>query len=97
MVWTIKEESTMNEQILKDKRGIRYGKISAESNGNSIIYDKLNNRLGTIKVDSSSHYIAYDKMNRKLATYDIRLDVTKDTMGRKIGKGNMLLNFFFPQ
>ncbi|HZK61996.1 MAG TPA: hypothetical protein VFC41_07950 [Anaerovoracaceae bacterium] len=87
----------MNEQALKDKRGIKYGKILSDTKGNSTIYDKMNSKLGTIKLDSSSHLIAYDKMNRKLATYDMKLDATKDSMGRKLGKGNMLLNFFFPQ
>lgn len=85
----------MNEQVLKDKKGIKYGKISSDSKGNSTIYDKMSIKLGTIKVDSLSHLIAYDKMNRKLATYDPKADVTKDPMGRKLGKGNMLINFYF--
>ena len=85
----------MADQILKDKRGIRFGKVSTDARGNATIYDKMNLRLGTIKVDSTGNQAAYDKMNRKLAIYDSKLDVTKDKMGRKIGKGNMLLGFFF--
>jgi hypothetical protein len=39
--------------------------------------------------------IAYDKMNRKLAVYDSKQNYTKDTKGRRLGKGNLLLNVFF--
>jgi len=42
----------MGDQILKDRRGKRIGKIKTKSNGDMEIYDRRNKRLG--KYDSSS-------------------------------------------
>lgn len=85
----------MTDQYLKDKRGIRYGRVSTDTRGNAIIYDKMNIRLGTIKIDSMGKLTAFDKMSRTIAVYDPKADLTKDKIGRRIGKGNTLLDLFF--
>lgn len=85
----------MQEEILKDKRGMRIGKISTDSRGVSTIYNKINQKLGTIKIEASGKKIAYDRVNKKIAIYDMKNDVTKDSMNRKIGNGNLLLDFYF--
>ena len=55
-----------------------------------ILKDKMNRKLGVIKTDSRGVQTLYNPMNHKLGTYDPKLDVTKDKMNRKIGKGNLL-------
>lgn len=86
----------MADQIIKDRRNIRIGVIRTESNGNMIICDEMNRRLGVIKGDSQGVLTAYDSMNRRLGSYSPREDATKDTMNRRLGKGNMLQGFYFP-
>lgn len=85
----------MSEQILRDKRGVRYGKITTDSRGDSTIYDERNVRLGKISEDSSGKLNAYDARSVRLATYDPRMNVTKDKLGRTLGKGDLLLSVFF--
>ena len=55
-----------------------------------VLRDRMNRKLGTIKTDSSGVQTLYDPMNRRKGSYDPRANVTKDAMGRRIGKGNLL-------
>ncbi len=87
----------MADEYLKDKRGIRYGKISTDMRGNITYYNKTNIKIGTIKTDSLGKQTAYDKSLRPVAVYDPRTDTTKDRMGRRLSKGNTLVDLFFAQ
>lgn len=53
--------------------------------------DKMNRKIGVIKTDSRGVQTIYDAMNRKKGIYDPKTNVTKDTMNRTIGKGNLLV------
>lgn len=85
----------MSEKILRDKRGVRYGKITTDLRGDATIYNEHNVRLGTISADITGKQNAHDSHNVRLATYDPKLNVTKDKLGRTIGKGDLLLSLFF--
>jgi hypothetical protein len=85
----------MADQVIKDKKNRKIGKIKTDFRGNDMIYDMLNRKLGKIE-NKRGELIAYDAMNRKLGTYDSDSDVTKDANNRKVGKDNLLLTFFFP-
>lgn len=85
----------MADQVLRDKRGVRYGKITTDSRGDSTVYDGRNVKLGKISEDASGKLTAYDSRNVRLATYDPRMNVTKDKLGRTLGKGDLLLSLFF--
>lgn len=85
----------MANEILKDKRGIKYGKISTDPRGNATIFDKLDRKLGSIKTDAAGNHVAYDKTNNKMAVYDPRNDITKNKIGNRVAKGNVLVDLFF--
>jgi len=85
----------MSEQILKDKRGVKFGKITTDLKGDSTVYDARNVRLGKISEDASGKLVAHDTRNVALATYDPRMNVTKDKSGHTLGKGNLLISMFF--
>lgn len=59
-----------------------------------VIKDRMNKKIGVIKTDSRGVQTAYTPMNKKLGTYDPKTDVTKDAVGRRIGKGNTLMTLF---
>ncbi len=85
----------MSEQILKDKRGVKFGKITTDSRGDSTVYDARNVRLGKISEDASGKLVAHDTRNVALAIYDPRANVTKHKSGHTLGKGNLLISIFF--
>lgn len=55
-----------------------------------VLRDKMNRRIGVIKTDTRGVQTIYDAMNHRLGTYDPKTDVTRDTMNRRVGKGNLL-------
>ena len=81
------------EPILYARKN-RIGYIETSITGRSIIRDKMNRKIGELK-PSGNRIVAYDGMLHKLGYYDKFRDATFDTMNKKIGKGNLLLNFFF--
>lgn len=85
----------MAKEILKNKKGLRIGYVSRDSKGNATIYDKHNKRLGVVKIDSSGNQTAYDNTSNRMAVYNLRSNVTKDRIGRTIGRGNVLVNLYF--
>ena len=52
-------------------------------------------RLGKISEDASGKLVAHDTRNVALATYDPRMNVTKDKLGRTMGRGDLLMTLFF--
>ena len=55
-----------------------------------VLRDRMNRRLGVIKTDARGIQTLYDAMNRRKGTYDPKTNVTRDTMNRMIGTGNLL-------
>ena len=79
---------------LKDKRNQRIGYLDKQLNGRTTVYDRNNGRLGEIRPEG--HYlVAYDKMNRRMGKWYENDDYTYDANNRRLGKGNMLLSFYF--
>jgi hypothetical protein len=79
---------------LRDKRNQRYGYIDKQLNGQIKVMDKNGNRLGEIKPEGS-YLVAYDKNFRRLGKWYENDDCTYDANNRRLGKGNMLLSFYF--
>ena len=79
---------------IKDVRRNRIGYIDRQLNGKCAIYDKMNMRIGELR--PNGHRLeAYDKMGRKLGYWDENNDTSYDARGMRLGKGNMLMGFFF--
>ncbi len=57
---------------------------------NQVLRDKMNRKIGEIKTDTRGVQTLYDSMNRKKGTYDPKTNVTRDTVNRVVGKGNLL-------
>ena len=70
------------------------GYIDKQSNGTISIYDDLYRYLGYIRREFN-WLVAYDNINRRLGYYDEINDCTCDQPYRQIGKGNLLMNFYF--
>ncbi len=83
----------MKEEI-KDSRRQKIGYIDRQLNGKSTIYDKMSSRLGEIKPEGH-RLVAYNKIGQKLGYWDENSDATFDKIGRRIAKGNVLLDMYF--
>ena len=59
-----------------------------------ILRDKMNRKIGVIKTDTRGVQSLYDAMNKKKGTYDPHTNVTRDTMNRMVGKGNLLTTLY---
>lgn len=83
----------MREEI-KDSRRNRIGYIDRQLNGKCTLYDKMNARIGEMR--PNGHRLeAYDKTGKRLGYWDETNDTTYDARGSRLGKGNMLMGFFF--
>lgn len=83
----------MREEI-KDSRRNRIGYIDRQLNGKCTIFDRMNSRIGEIR--PNGHRLeAYDKLGKKLGYWDETNDTTYDARNSRLGKGNMLMGFFF--
>ncbi len=81
-------------QDLKDSRNQKIGSIDTQLNGRTTIYNKMGVRIGEIR--PSGHRLeAFDKIGKKIAYWDETNDTTYEPNGRKMGKGNMLIDLFF--
>ena len=87
------EECKMREEI-KDSRGKRIGYIEDALYEKKNILDAQGRPLGQIRPEGN-RLAAYDKAGRKLGYWDKYFDTTYTLAGIKIGKGNLLLDFFF--
>lgn len=87
------EECKMREEI-KDSSRRRVGYIEDALYGKKNILDDRGHKLGEIRTEAGKLW-AYDAMLHRLGYWDQSINTTRDTAGRTIGKGNLLLNFFF--
>ena len=55
-----------------------------------VLKDQYGRRIGRIQTDRNGVQTLLDDLGRRLGTYDPRTNVTKDSFGRPVGKGNML-------
>ncbi len=83
----------MREEI-KDSRGKRIGYIEDATYGKKNVLDLQGHILGQIRPEGN-RLAAYDKVSRKFGYWDKYSDTTYTLAGIKIGKGNLLLSFFF--
>lgn len=83
----------MREEI-KDSSRKRIGYIEDGSYGKKNILDAQGHPLGQIRPEGNN-LGAYDKAGRKLGYWYKDFDTTHTLAGKKIGKGNLLLNLFF--
>lgn len=52
--------------------------------------DRLGNKIGKIVTQSDGKLVLYSRLNERLGTYNPRDNITKDRLGRVVGKGNLL-------
>ena len=84
----------MGREPILDAKKKKIGYIETRPNGNSVITDIHFRKLGELKV-SGNRIEAYNAKFQKLGYYDKPHDATFDRSFKKLGKGNLLLNFFF--
>ena len=84
----------MREEIKNSSRK-RIGYIEDGPYGKKIILDDKALKLGEIREEYGGKLAVYDRMLHRLGHWDNRNDVTYDKNGRRIGNGNLLLNFLF--
>lgn len=82
------------KEAIRDKRRMIIGYVDKKLNGEYIIYNKSNLRLGIMKPSGSKLY-AFDKSNRRLGYWDERTNTTYDKNNKRMGKGNLLIGFYF--
>ncbi|MCR5248972.1 MAG: hypothetical protein K6E50_00025 [Lachnospiraceae bacterium] len=83
----------MREDI-RDAKKQKIGSIDRSLNGRVVVYNKMNNKLGEIR-PNGNYLVAYDKNGRKMAQWYEKDNCTYDNSGRKIAKGNILLDLYF--
>ncbi len=83
----------MREEI-KDSSRRRVGYIEDGSYGKKIILDDRGHKLGELRTESGKLW-AYDAQLHRLGYWDQSGNTTRNTVGQMIGKGNLLLDFFF--
>lgn len=84
----------MAKEAIKDKRGLTLGYVETFLNGTAKVYDKQHRRIGEIK-PQGNQLIAYDASFRRIAYWKETSNETYDKMGRRIGKGNILIELYF--
>ena len=52
--------------------------------------DRLGKVIGRIVTQSDGKLVLYSRLSERLGTYNPRDNVTKDRLGRVVGKGNLL-------
>ena len=52
--------------------------------------DRLGKVIGRIVTQSDGKLVLYSRFSERLGTYNPRDNVTKDRLGRVVGKGNLL-------
>lgn len=55
-----------------------------------VLRDKMHRKLGVIRTDARGVQTLYDARNRKKGTFDPKTNVTRDSMHRMVGEGNLL-------
>lgn len=88
------EVCKMREEIKNSSRK-RIGYIEDGLYGKKIVLDDKAHKLGEIREEYGGKLVVYDWMLHRLGHWDNRNDITYDKNGRRIGKGNLLLNFLF--
>ena len=79
---------------IKNNRNQKIGSIDTQLNGRSVIYNKVGSKIGELRPEGSK-LVAYDKSGRRMAYWDERSDTSFESNGRRISKGNVLMDLFF--
>ncbi len=85
----------MGREPILDAKKKRIGYIETTSSmGRTIIRDQVNRIKGELRT-SGNKIEAFDASHQRLGYYDKLRDETFDRSNKRLGKGNLLLNFFF--
>ncbi len=83
----------MAEQIIKDRRNKKLGKIKSGLGSNINVYDAMNRKVGQIRKGIFGQLKAYNGIGKQIASFDERTGAIKNSTGKTVAKKATQMDF----